>query len=109
MEELVAIFLILEAIGIVKVHGKGLIKAAARIYVAFAHKTEQTIEPIKETWQGALVEARDEYAERVANENGRSKATVKANEKRGEAKIKKGAKATAETAVGAAGEAAIGV
>jgi hypothetical protein len=105
MEEAIAIILILEALGIAKIHGKGLIKAAARAYVSLAQKTEETMEPIRETWQSAVVEAREECARRVAQEQGRTTQGVRAQEKRGETKIKKGTKATAEAAA-VAGEAA---
>lgn len=106
MEELIAIVLILEAVGIVKVHGKGLIRAAARAYVGLARKTDEVVEPIRQTWQQEVTSAREEQAREIARRSDRTKRGVKAQEKRGEAKLKKGAKATAETA-GVAGEVAV--
>lgn len=106
MEEIIAIVLILEALGIVKIHGKGIIKAAARAYVGLARKTDEVVEPIRQTWRQELVQARNEQAREIAREEGRTKRGVKAQEKRGETKLKKGAKAGAEAA-GAAGEAAV--
>lgn len=106
MEELITIVVLLEAIGIVKIHGKGLIKAAARAFVGLSRKTEEVVQPIKETWQAEVLRARDEQAREIARSQGRTKEGVKAQEKRGEAKLKKGAKAGAAVA-GEAGEAAV--
>ena len=106
MEELIAVVVILEMLGIAKIHGKGLIKAAARLYVVLSRKTEEVVEPVRETWRQEVAKARNEQAREIAGRSDRTKRGVKAQEKRGETKLKTGAKAGAEAA-GAAGEVAV--
>ena len=106
MEEIIAVVIILEALGIARIHGKGLIRAAARAYVGLSRKTAEVVDPIKETWNEAVVDARNQQAREIARQDGRSKQGVKAQEKRGERHLKKGAEGTAEAA-GAAAEVAV--
>ena len=83
--------------------GRGLVGAAARVYVALAAKTGEIVTPVVKTWQESVDEARREQEQKAAQTQGGPGAKQEGtDEKEGEKALGK----TADTAAEAAGTAA---
>ncbi len=86
--------------------GQGLMRVAARGYVALALKTQKVADSVSHSWQQSLDQARREQEEQIARTQGAAAARQEAaEEKRGE-KTLHNASGDAEKAADTAGEVA---
>jgi hypothetical protein len=82
-----------------RMSGRGLVEAAAHVYVALAAKTGEMVDPIVKTWRQSVDQARRQQEQQTAQAQGTSGAHRKeADEKEGETALKKTAGAATEAA-----------
>ena len=87
-----------------KSSGRGLMGAAAHVYVALAAKTGEVVTPVVKNWQASVDEARREQEQKAAQDPNKPNAQQEgSDEKEGEKALGKTADATAEAAGTAAG------